>query len=768
MQEFFLIAVSLLFLLAIADLIVGVSNDAVNFLNSAIGSRAAPRKIVLLVASLGILLGATFSSGMMEVARTGIFNPEAYYFSDVMIIFLAVMLTDVILLDFYNTLGLPTSTTVSLVFELLGTAVTVAALKIMAAGADWDALSGYINSAKALTIVTGILLSVGVSLVFGVSIMYLSRLLFTFQYERRFRWFGGVWAGLALSAVTYFLLIKGIKGASFVPAAFSAWVKSNGGLLFLGSFLFWSLLMQVLLAFRVNVLKIVVLFGTFSLAMAFAGNDLVNFIGVPLAGYEAFRLWAETGADPERFGMGVLREVENSNTSFLLIAGLVMTLTLWFSRKARTVTETEVNLGRQHEGIERFSPNWLAQGLVRATIKLSRATRFILPEKWREKIESRFEAPSFKATADSAQQQQRPAPAFDLIRATVNLTVASALIALGTSFKLPLSTTYVTFMVAMGSSLADRAWGRDSAVYRVAGVVNVIGGWFATAFIAFTVSGAFAFLIYQFRLPALLGLIVLAAVLLTRTFILHRRREEAKRKRETAMAEGNKMTTEQVAESTARQVAESLHAVAKAFSDALEGLRREDLFLLQQAKADIKAIRKQNEEFRYSFYNDIRRIEEMHGHSSRAYLLVYDLRQDILQSIQFIVKACNEHVKNSHRPLENAQSEELERVVVDLALYFDRITEMINSQDFTLYQEAKQQKKALLLSLEGLMAHQVDGIKRKAYNASNSLLFFSLLLETKDMVAVAARFAKLFYRLYQNPHRPGLTLVSESEEQEAT
>lgn len=766
MQEFFLIAIGLLFLLAIADLIVGVSNDAVNFLNSAIGSRAAPRKVILIVASLGIILGATFSSGMMEVARTGIFNPEAYYFSDVMIIFLAVMLTDVILLDFYNTFGLPTSTTVSLVFELLGTAVTVAALKIMATGADWDTLAGYINSAKALTIVTSILLSVGISLVFGVSLMYLSRLLFTFQYERRFRWFGGVWAGLALSAVTYFLLIKGIKGASFVPAAFSAWVKDNGGLLFLGSFLFWSLLMQVLMAFRVNVLQIVVLFGTFSLAMAFAGNDLVNFIGVPLAGYEAFRAWAGTGLDPDGFGMGVLREVENTNTGFLLLAGLVMTLTLWFSRKARTVTETEVNLGRQQEGLERFSPNLLAQGLVRVTIKLGRATRFILPGKWREKIKSRFEAPSSNAPADGAPQEQ-PAPAFDLIRATVNLTVASALIALGTSFKLPLSTTYVTFMVAMGSSLADRAWGRDSAVYRVAGVVNVIGGWFATAFIAFTVSGAFAFLLYQFRLPALIGLVLLAAGLITRTFILHHRREEVKRKREAAQAANSKMTTEQVASYTARQVAENLHAIGSAFSDALEGLRREDLLLLQQAKAAIKEIRRQNEEFRYSFYNDIRRIEEIHGHGSRAYLLVYDLRQDIVQSIAFIVEACNKHVKNSHRPLENSQSEELERVVVELAGYFGRITEMMSRQDFDLYQEVKAKKKALLLDLERLMAHQVDGIKQKAYNASNSLLYFSLLLETKDMVAVAARFAKLYYRLYQKPHRPGLTLVTEPEGQEA-
>jgi hypothetical protein len=764
MPEFYLIAVILLFTLAVSDLIVGVSNDAVNFLNSAIGSKVAPRHIIMIVASLGIFVGATFSSGMMEVARKGIFNPEYFYFSEIMVIFLAVMLTDIILLDLFNTFGMPTSTTVSIVFELLGSAVVVSLIKMSAAGEGASALGNYINSSSALAIISGIFLSVGVAFLVGTLLQYLSRLLFTFRYEKRLKWVGTLWSGLALAALTYFLLIKGIKGASFVSGDFIKWVGKNTLLLIGVSFVFWSVVMQLLHSvFKVNILRIVVLFGTFALAMAFAGNDLVNFIGVPIAGFESYNAWAASGVDAEAYDMAVLKQPVRTKTYLLLAAGLIMIVTLWLSKKARSVTETEVNLGRQDEGAERFSPNQLAKGIVRYTIGLGRGLQGVIPKSWLEKSGNSFEPVEEESPETNDKEYDRPA--FDLVRASVNLTVASMLISLATSLKLPLSTTYVSFMVAMGTSLADRAWGRDSAVYRVAGVLNVIGGWFGTAFIAFTVSGIFAFLMYFYGGWAMGALVILAATLITRTFLLHRSKEKAKATLKAFDRQRSEIPAPQLIDDTARRVGKTIESISRTYTNAVSGLLNEDLRTIQAAKENLKELNAQNEELKYKLFGSIKRIRETHNEGSRLYLLLYDLEQDILQSTTLIVKACEEHVANSLNPLRPDQVKLLKKVRKNVSQYLDRIAEMMKQKNFEEKAAILKEKDLLFHHIEEGLNAQVKGVKAAEYGMRNSLLVFTLKLETKDLIAVAARFIKLYHRVSQIPPKGGLSLVTGNEKE---
>ncbi|MCD4744752.1 MAG: inorganic phosphate transporter, partial [Bacteroidales bacterium] len=457
MNNIYLILIIVLFALAISDLIVGVSNDAVNFLNSAIGSKVAPFNVIMIIAALGILVGATFSGGMMEIARKGIFHPEHFYFSEIMIIFLAVMITDVILLDTFNTFGMPTSTTVSIVFELLGAAVAVSIIKITNSP-DALELSEYINTAKALAIITGILLSVVLAFSIGAIIQYLVRILFSFDYKKNLKYFGAIWGGIAITAITYFILIKGAKGASFMSDDAKQLIRENTLTIIGVSFFAWTIILLLLTwVSKINILKLIVLVGTFALAMAFAGNDLVNFIGVPLAGYESFKEFiANPAADPNMFPMLKLAGKVKTPTLFLIIAGLIMAVTLWLSRKARTVTETEIGLSRQDVGQERFGSSYFARSIVRNTRSFATRLNFLIPKSITNKIDKQFDQTVYK-------QKQKAlganAPAFDMVRASVNLVVASILISFATSLKLPLSTTYVTFMVAMGTSLSDRAWG---------------------------------------------------------------------------------------------------------------------------------------------------------------------------------------------------------------------------------------------------------------------------------------------------------------------
>ncbi|HSM47644.1 MAG TPA: inorganic phosphate transporter, partial [Draconibacterium sp.] len=522
MENFYIIVVVVLFALAISDLVVGVANDAVNFLNSAVGSKAAPKWLIFFMAALGVLIGAAFSNGMMEVARKGIFHPDMFFFSEIMIIFLAVMITDVIMLDTFNALGMPTSTTVSIVFELLGAAVAVAIVKIkMSGGSAFLELSQYINSEKALAIITGILVSVVIAFTVGAFVQYVARLIFSFNYRRPMKYFGAIYGGLAITAITYFIVVKGISDSSFAEIkvsgdeTISEWVNHNTLKVMLASFIGWAILMQILnWLFKVKILKFVVLVGTFALAMAFAGNDLVNFIGVPLAGFNSFKAWIAGGAvNPDSFSMGMLAGKVDTPGYMLLIAGLVMIATLIFSKKAHKVVATSVDLSRQHEGTEKFDSSLLARIIVRSTTRFNRNLKKVFPNQVLETINARFQP------SDYVFNDPEP-PAFDKIRASVNLVVASILIAVGTSLKLPLSTTYVTFMVAMGTSLSDRAWDRDSAVFRISGVMAVIGGWFLTALFAFTGAAIIALLISLGGKLMIFVFIAIAIFMVLRTHLL--------------------------------------------------------------------------------------------------------------------------------------------------------------------------------------------------------------------------------------------------------
>lgn len=734
---FFLIIVVLLFILATSDLMVGVSNDAVNFLNSALGSKVASRNTIMIIVSLGILVGVMFSSGMMEVARKGIFNPQYYYFSEVMVIFIAVMMTDIFLLDLFNTFGMPTSTTVSIVFELLGAAVAVGILKIMNSDQDFDQLSLYINSSSALTIITSILLSVGIAFIVGTVVQYLSRLLFSFHYEKKIKNIGVLWSGLAFSLLTYFLIFKGLKGASFITKDTVKWLGDNLILLLGIAFVVWTLFLGILhYIWKINVLRLVVLFGTFSLAMAFAGNDLVNFIGVPLAGLNAYQTWVQSGVAADSLSMESLTNPVKAETYILLLAGIIMIVTLWFSKKAQSVTETEINLGRQDEGAERFAPNALSRGIVRVSLLLAKGVNTIIPNSINTKIDKQFEPVQYTLA------EEKTKPAFDLVRGSVNLTVASMLIAFATSLKLPLSTTYVSFMVAMGTSLADRAWGRDSAVYRIAGVLGVIGGWFATALIAFTVAGFVAFLIYEFEGIALVILVALLLFFVIRTYIYHRKKEAKQESLKAYEKSGENAGEQLVAIESAQQVTKTLSQVSKIYSNSIYGVIKEDVSYIRKAKRDRMLLEEYSEEFRRYLYSSIKNLDTSND-LSRLYLLIFDINQDIIQSASLILESCETQVANYLKPVSESQAEGLQELKKRVIDYIEHAIKIIDQENLSDLSNILNQKSELLISLEREIYQQIEGIKKSGYSLRNSMLIFSLELETKDLVARIGTFLQM-------------------------
>lgn len=710
-------------------------------MNSAIGSKVTSRQWILIIASLGIFIGATFSSGMMEIARKGIFNPGGFTFEEVMILFVAVMLTDIILLDFFNTLGLPTSTTVSIVFELLGASVMLAILKLSANDEGLAALSTYINTSSALAIISGILLSVVVAFTVGALVQYVSRLVFTFDYQKRLKWVGSIWSGFAITAMTYFLLIKGVKGASFMTDEAVMWIQDRAVLIVLLSFVGWTLIMFLIRTLtKVNILRIIVLLGTFSLAMAFAGNDLVNFIGVPIAGYESFLAWRETSIAADQMFMDALAEPVQTPTYLLIMAGLIMVFTLWTSKKTRYVSDTEVKLARQGEGSERFTPNLVSRALVRSAMSIGDAVQLALPSNWLKKTQSIFNG--------SGDTGRIGGPQFDLVRASVNLTVASILIAFATSLGLPLSTTYVSFMVAMGTSLSDRAWGRDSAVYRVSGVISVITGWFATAIIAFTVAALFALLIYHTGIYGIVGLLALAIFLIIRTYIYHNNRrkeraaEEAKWETKTAS-----LSKEAIILSTLSDVSTSLVAAKKTFENLIDGVSEEDRKLLSKSKKRSKKLYKAHDSFKAQLYATLNQIEAQDIDAARTYVHIFHLKQDMLQSLDLLAEQATQHVENAHNPLKPQQIAALQRLKQAVGQFMQDTIDKLPVKDEVIYQRALQEKRELLAEIEKAIVDQVQGIKEKQFNSRNSQLFFTLLLEIKDIVAITARFIKVYHRV---------------------
>ena len=745
MENFYLILVVVLFALAISDLVVGVSNDAVNFLNSAIGSKAAPKWMIFLMASLGVLVGATFSNGMMEVARKGIFHPEMFYFSEIMVIFLAVMITDVILLDLFNTFGMPTSTTVSIVFELLGSAVAVSVVKIKTAGGSIVMeLAQYINSGKALAIISGILISVFIAFSVGAIIQYLTRLVFSFQYRKPMRYFGALYGGLAITAITYFMLIKGLKGSSFADIQLSDggtledWFKHNTWLIMLYSFLFWTLFIQLLRwVFKIKILKVVVLAGTFALAMAFAGNDLVNFIGVPLAGFNSFKAWAASGgAAPDGFTMEMLAGKVGTPTYMLVIAGFVMIITLIFSRKARSVVATTVDLSRQREGeSERFESSMAARFLVRSSTRFNNKLLKVVPAGVTSTIQSRFKPFSYTSEDDA------DAPAFDKIRASVNLVVASILIAIGTSLKLPLSTTYVTFMVAMGTSLADRAWDRETAVYRISGVFSVVGGWFLTALIAFTVSGIIGLLISLSGNFMIFIFVTVAIVMVIRTQLFFKKRAKSRAADEEEDID-DADANEQIIEKSSKQVVKAVVASNQVLTMGIDSFIEEDLSGLRKAQEACKTFSKKAKRNKDKVYSTVNKIAGGTLETSHFYVQMIEHQREMAHAVHFMLEPMIKHIENNHKPFIPEQVKNLTDLNKRIDAMFNFTLHLIKEENFDELDNLIKERDAIIEMLKKMEKNQIKRIKNKMVNTRNSQLFFKMLSEIEYLLLHAVNLVK--------------------------
>ena len=738
MDVYFIMIVALAFL-AIGDLVVGVSNDAVNFLNSALGSKAISVRKIMILASLGVLVGSVFSSGMMEVARKGIFNPEMLLFSEIMIIFMAVMITDILLLDFFNTLGLPTSTTVSIVFELLGAAVAVSLIKISGLGSEFSDLVNYINVEKASQIILGILLSVFIAFSIGALVQFISRTLLSYNYEQKSKWVGSVFGGVALTSISYFILMKGIKGTSFAKESFdvldgstiSSFLETEVLMISIVSFILLSLISYLLIfLLRVNIYKLIIGVGTFSLALAFAGNDLVNFIGVPIAAWQSYEAWIASGVPADMFSMEVLSTKVPTPNLLLFLAGMVMVVTLWISSKARKVTKTEIDLARQRDTKERFQPNFISRGLVRFSYNLANYTSLIVPRKLREKINAQFEVPKIEMSSNKAVEL----PAFDMIRASVNMMVAAILISIATSFKLPLSTTYVTFMVAMGTSLSDRAWGSESAVYRVAGVLNVIGGWFFTAFIAFTAAGVIAFLIHLGGPTAIAILIFIALLILVRNYVSHKK-ELDEEKNSDALTKAESKSIQGVIDESRSNISKASKRIKKIYSQSIQGLATGNLDNLKKNRKVVAKYSEEIDDLRNDLFYFIKNLDEstIKG-ASNFYINVLTYLQDIAESLQYISKITYKHINNNHRNLTFNQIRELQEIESELSTLFDEIQIIFSKNNLLELSKVIGKKQDLYLSLKGKIDAQIQRIKEEESSPKNTTLYFSTLIESKNLV----------------------------------
>ena len=727
--------------LAIIDLVVGVSNDAVNFLNSAIGSKAIPIKKILIIASLGVFVGSVTSSGMMEVARKGIFVPSEFYFNEIMYIFMAVMITDILLLDVFNSLGMPTSTTVSIVFELLGAAVAMALIKIYTSGNGETAasLGKYINTETAMFIIFGILLSVIVAFSVGAIVQFVSRIIYSFHIETKSSFVNAVFGGFAITAITYFIVIKGLKGTPYYKDV--QHLFDDGLMMVIGvAFVFWTLISQLLISiFKINILKLIIGIGTFSLALAFAGNDLVNFIGVPIAALNSYEAWQASGVAADAFSMGVLGKKVPSNVWLLLIAGAIMVVTIWTSKKAKTVIETGINLSRQGEGHEKFQPNPMSRIVVRGAMGLNTIISYVVPKKTIAFIDSKFQKPVIELSKDKSFE----VPAFDMIRASVNLIVAGILISIGTSLKLPLSTTYVTFMVAMGTSLADRAWGRESAVYRVAGVLNVIGGWFMTALVAFLAAATVAYLINLGGITMVGVLLLLVFGLITRNSIRHTKKNQEK-KEQMYIERAELITINGVIEESSDHIAEVANRVNKLYSNVVADLKGHDLDKLRKTDKHVGKLNDEIEGLKDGVFYFIKSLDETSLHASQFYILVLGYLQDVAQSIGFISKASYKHVNNNHKNLKKGQLRELTIIDKELSALLEKIISVFETREFHQLDVILEAKQELIDDVSKAIENQVARIRTEETSPKNTTLYFSILLETKDLIAAIMKLLETY------------------------
>ena len=739
METIYLCIVIFLFVLAVFDLMVGVSNDAVNFLNSAIGAKAASFKTVLFIAGIGIFIGASLSNGMMDIARHGIYQPEYFYFAEIMCILLAVMLTDVVLLDVFNSMGMPTSTTVSMVFELLGGTFALALIKVH--NNDMLGLGDLINTDKALSVIMAIFVSVAIAFFFGMLVQWLARIIFTFNYKKKMKYSIALFGGIATTAIIYFMLIKGLKDSSFMTSEAKQWVQDNTAMLIGCFFVFFTILMQILHWLKVNVFKVVVLLGTFALALAFAGNDLVNFIGVPLAGYSSFIDYTTNGmaAGPNDFLMSSLLGPAKTPWYFLIGAGAIMVYALCTSKKAHNVIKTSVDLSRQDEGEETFGSTPIARTLVRISMTLANGVSEIVPEGAKKWINTRFRKDE-AIIADGA--------AFDLVRASVNLVLAGLLIALGTSLKLPLSTTYVTFMVAMGTSLADRAWGRDSAVYRITGVLSVIGGWFLTAGAAFTICFFVAMIIYFGGTIAIIALIALAVLSLIRSQVIYKKKKEKEKGNETLKQLMQTSNSDEALQLMRQHTREELGkvleyaetnfelTVTSFLHENLRGLRR-SMGSTKFEKQLIKQMKRTGTVAMCKLDNNTVLEKGLYYYQGN------DFASELVYSIARLCEPCLEHTDNNFNPLDAIQKGEFGDVAEDITYLIQQCRKKLESNDYNDFEEEVRRANDLNAQLSHLKRQELQRIQSQTGSVRVSMIYLTMVQEAQNVVTYTINLMKV-------------------------
>ena len=740
METFYLFIVIFLFILAIFDLSVGVSNDAVNFLNSALGSKAASFKTIMIIAAVGIFAGAILSNGMMEVARHGIYQPQYFYFSEIMCILLAVMLTDVVLLDIFNSLGMPTSTTVSLVFELLGGTVALAIIKIINTDGALQ-FGDLLNTDKALTVILAIFVSVAIAFFFGTVVQFLSRTLFTFNYKPRMKYFVAVFGGIAATSILYFMLIKGLKDTTFMSGALKDWVHNNTSFIVWSCFIGFTILMQVLHWLKINVFKIIVLLGTFALALAFAGNDLVNFIGVPLAGFSAYLDFTSYGGsiDPEALLMTSLLGPAKTPWYFLIAAGLVMVIALLTSKKAQNVVKTSLDLSRQSDGEEAFGTSPVARVLVRTSSNMATTLMSVVPENIKQWMDTRFNQDEIILENGAA---------FDLIRASVNLVLAGLLIALGTSLKLPLSTTYVTFMVAMGTSLADRAWGRESAVYRITGVLSVIGGWFITAGAAFVICFLVATIIYFGGTAAIVALIGLATYSLVRSHLAFRKKSNKQTVSPTVKQLMNTNDRSEALvlfrEHTRNELESVLAFAGEKFDKSVHGFMNENLRDLRKVLAAIEEQKFHLRQVKRIGTLGVTQLDRAIAVEKGLYYYQgNDFASEIVFSLRRMTEPCKDHIDNNFKPLNDAQKDEFGKMADEVITFISRCMLEIKRNDYTAFDQLVEKAVSISNALTQLKKNELKRIQGQSGSTKVSMVYLNMIQETQNVVSFTSNLIKV-------------------------
>ena len=737
MEYIYLGIICFLFILAVIDLNVGVSNDAVNFLNSAVGAKAASLRTILIVAAIGIFIGASTSNGMMDIARHGMFQPEHFYFRQVMCIFLAVTVTDVVLLDIFNSLGMPTSTTVSMVFELLGASFAISLIKLNS-GENMEgveSMADLLNTGKALEVIAGIFLSVAIAFFFGIIVQWISRLIFTYNYKKGLTKKIGIFGGVAVTSIIYFMLFKGMKGASFMTPEIKAFINENTLMLLGIIFVVSTVLMQFLHAIKVNVFKVIIMVGTFALAMAFAGNDLVNFIGVTMAALDSvlhfFKEGLAAGFTPDTYKMGFLNDPATTSIWFLIGAGAIMVFALCTSKKAHEVLKTSINLSRQDEGDEMFGSSSLARKLVRMGMGFVNGLNNITPSNVKKWVNGRFN--QSEVTIDEG-------AAFDLVRASVNLVLAGLLIALGTSLKLPLSTTYVTFMVGMGSSLADRAWGRETAVFRITGVISVIGGWFLTAGAAFILAGLVATINYVTGPIGMLVMVALAIFLLIRSHISYKNKA-TKEVRDEKMdiiltSEDPGRVWNNLKAHTAETLCHTLDYAADTYEGVISAFANEDVRKLRSALGKIVEEKAWLKQMRRKETLGFRRIDKgLAFEKNTWYYLSSNNAQQILNTLTRITNPMKEHTDNNFRPLSPQYYDEFAPYQKRLIEVFRGISRIIRTGNYTDAEKLSAEGKWLKKEISNLRRVQTHRLQEDAENIKVAFVYLNLIQESHELLS---------------------------------